>query len=202
MLRAVIFDVGGVLIRSRSREGREKWAARLGIDSWAFEELVFSGASGRQAQLGQKRSESHWQGLGDQLGLTKAELSEMRRDFFAGDVLDESLLAYVDRLRSAGFLTGLLSNAPDNARWVLTETYPVLDHFDGVVISAEVGLMKPDPLIYHLAADSVGVKVDEAVLVDDFVENIKGAKKVGMRAIHFVDPDAVKQELSALTGVE
>lgn len=202
MLKAVIFDVGGVLIRTHSRAGREKWAARLGLDSWELEDLVFGGDSGRQAQLGQTRSESHWQRLGQRFGLTGAELNELRRDFFAGDALDEALLAYVDRLRKAGYRLGVLSNAGDDARRVLTENYPLLDHFEGVVISAEVGLMKPDPRIYLLATDSLGVQLDEALFVDDFIENVEGARQMGMQAIHFVDPEQARRELVALTGVQ
>ena len=53
MVKAIIFDVGGVLIRTHSWAGREKWAARLGMDARDFENFVFSGESGRQAQLGQ-----------------------------------------------------------------------------------------------------------------------------------------------------
>ena len=87
-------------------------------------------------------------------------------------------------------------------RRVLTENYPLLDHFEGVVISAEVGLMKPDPRIYPLAADSLAVQLDESVFVDDFIENVEGARQVGMQAIHFVDPKQARRELVALTGVE
>jgi HAD superfamily hydrolase (TIGR01549 family) len=201
MLKAIIFDVGGVLIRTQSRAGREKWAARLGIDSWEFENFVFNGQSGRQAGLGQKTTEAHWRWLGDYFGLAEASLTEMRRDFFAGDVMNESLVAYIKRLRQTGYRTGLLSNFADEARHVWTEVYPFIEHFDGIVISCEVGLMKPDPKIYHLAAESVGVKVEETLFVDDFIENIEGAQKVGMQTIHFTDPEVAQQQLAALTGV-
>jgi epoxide hydrolase-like predicted phosphatase len=201
MLKAIIFDVGGVLIRSQSRAGREKWAARLGLDSWDFENFIFNGESGRQAQLGQKTFEAHWRWLGDYFGLAEASLAEMRRDFFAGDVMNESLVAYVKRLRQAGYRTGLLSNFADEARHVWTKVYPFIEHFDGIVISSEVGLMKPDPKIYRLAAESVGVNVEEALFVDDIIENIEGAKRVGMQAIHFTDPETVQQQLAVLTGV-
>ncbi len=199
MLKAIIFDVGGVLIRTHSRAGREKWAAKLGLDSWEFENLVFNGESGRQAQLGQKTSHAHWCWLRDYFGLDEAGLAEMRRDFFTGDRLDEPLLTYILRLRQAGYRTGLLTNSADDARQVLAS---IIDHFDGVVISAEVGLMKPTPKIYHLAAASVKVKVNQALFVDDFIENVEGAKKVGMQALHFTNPEAAWQQLVAITGIK
>lgn len=202
MLKAIIFDVGGVLIRTHSRTGREKWAAQVGMKPFDFEQFVFSGESGRQTQLGQKTSTAHWHWLGDYFNLTKTQLAEMRHDFFDGDALNEPLVEQIKRLRQAGYRTGLLSNFTDDARHVWTEVYPFIQYFDGMVISAEVGLLKPDPQIYYLAAESLGVAVTEALFIDDFAENIEGAKAVGMQTLHFVDPEAAQRELTALTGVK
>jgi epoxide hydrolase-like predicted phosphatase len=201
VLKAIIFDVGGVLIRSESRAGREKWAAKLGLDAWEFESFVFSGASGRQAQLGQKTTEAHWRWLGNYFQLDDAGLAEMRRDFFAGDIMNERLVAQIKRLRQAGYRTGLLSNYTDDARLLWTEVFPFITYFDGLIISAEVGLMKPDFKIYNLAAESIGVKPAEALFIDDFIENIEGARRVGMQTIHFTDPGSGQQQLAEITGV-
>lgn len=203
MLKAVILDVGGVLIRTQSREGREKWAAKLGIaDSWEFENFVFGSESGVEAQLGQKTFEAHWQWLGQDFGLNEAELVEMRRDFFAGDKLNKPLVEQIKRVRKAGYKTGLLSNFADDARWLWTDKFPFIQHFDGVVISCEANIMKPDAQIYHLALESVGVEPEEAVFVDDFAHNIEGAKRVGMQTIHFIDPILVQQQLAEMTRVK
>ncbi|HRV94607.1 MAG TPA: HAD family phosphatase [Anaerolineae bacterium] len=201
MLEAIIFDVGGVLIRTQSRTGRETWAKKLGLDAWDFEHLVFNSDSGRQAQLGQKSVDTHWQWLGQHFGLNPADLAQMRLDFFAGDEMNRELVAHVQRLHRAGYRTGLLSNYADDARPLWTEVYPFIDYFDGVVISSEVGLMKPDPKIYYLAADSVAVSPAEVLFIDDFIENVEGARQVGMQAIHFNDPDLARKQLVDLTGV-
>ena len=201
MIKAIIFDVGGVLIRTQSRAGREKWAAKFGIDSWDFENFVFRSESGVQSELGQKSVKEHWQWLAEHFSLTEASLVEMRRDFFGGDALNQPLVEYVKRLRGAGYATGILSNFGDNARTIWSEVYPFIDYFDGIIISSEVGVMKPDPKIYHLAAESVGVKPAEALFIDDFMQNVEGARAVGMQAIHFSDPEIVQQQLIDITGV-
>lgn len=201
-LKAIIFDVGGVFIRTHSRAGREKWAAKFGLDPREFENFVFSGESGRQAQLGQKTSTAHWRWLGDYFGLTEIELLEMQRDFFAGDAFNKPLLEQVIRLRQAGYRTGLLSNFWDNARELWAQIYPFTENFDDIVISAEVGLMKPDPQLYHLAAQRLGVVPAEALFVDDSTENIAAAKVAGMQTLHFTDPEAAQGELAEITGVE
>ena len=201
MLKAIIFDVGGVLIRTHNRAGREKWAKKVGLDPWDFENFIFGGESGRAAQLGRKTEAAHWRWLGHHFDLDEAALTEMRHDFFAGDVMNEPLVAYVKRLRVAGYRTGLLSNYGDAARRLWREVYPFIDNFEGIIISCETGLMKPDPKIYHLAAKSVGVSPGEALFIDDFIENVAGARAIGMQALHFSDPDVVQQELVTLTGV-
>lgn len=202
MLKAIIFDVGGVLIRTHSRAGREKWASHLGLDSWEFENLVFNGESGRQVQLGHKTHQDHWRWLGDHFSLKAIEVAEMEQDFFAGDRLNEPLVAYIQRLRQAGYRTGLLSNYTDKARHLWTAVYPFIQYFDGVVVSAEVGVMKPDPRIYHLALESLGVTAPEALFVDDFAENIAGASAVGMQTLHFTDPVLALRQLAETTEVK
>ena len=115
--------------------------------------------------------------------------------------MNRELVAHIQRLQQAGYRTGLLSNYADDARPLWTEVYPFIDYFDGVVISSEVGLMKPDPKIYYLAADSVAVSPAEVLFIDDFIENVEGARQVGMQAIHFNDPDLARKQLIDLTGV-
>ena len=199
--KAIIFDVGGVFIRTHSRLGREKWATRLKLDSWELEDFVFSGESGRQAQLGQKSSAAHWRWVGDYFGLAETELTELRRDFFSGDSFNQPLLEQVIRLRQAGYQTSLLSNFWDGARQFWAGFSRFMESFDDIVISAEVGLMKPNPQIYHLALRRLDLLPAEVLFVDDSAANIAGARTAGLPALHFTDPEAAQRELTRLTGV-
>ena len=72
------------------------------------------------------------------------------------------------------------------------------DAFDHIIISAEVGVAKPDPKIFQIALDQAGVRPNEAVFVDDFYANIEGCEKVGMTGIHFKDAQAALQQLKLL----
>jgi epoxide hydrolase-like predicted phosphatase len=67
-----------------------------------------------------------------------------------------------------------------------------------LIISAEVGLAKPDPRIYQLALEKLGVQAGDSIFLDDFKENVEAARAVGMLAIHFVDPQTAIAELNAL----
>ena len=192
-IKAVIVDVGGVLIYTHSREFRERWAERLNIEPLDLENLVFNSESGYLSQSGQKSSDEHWQWIGHYFDLNPTDLKIMRNDFFSGDKINETLLSYCCHLQKAGYSLGIISNFFDDARLLWTTRFPILQHFKYVVISSEVGCMKPEPQIYHNILHAIEVKPEEAVFIDDFKENIEGALKVGMRAIHFnTNKDTIK----------
>ena len=117
---------------------------------------------------------------------------------FAGMKPVESMLDAVRELRQAGLLTGLISNSWSTAHYdrdLLSEL------FDAVVISADVGLHKPQPEIYRLAAERLGVDPEQCLFVDDLRENCEGAEAVGMTAIrHHSAPETIAR-LRELTGV-
>jgi putative hydrolase of the HAD superfamily len=116
---------------------------------------------------------------------------------FAGLGPAEPMIAAVRRAHDAGVPTGLVSNS-----WVMDHyTEEVRALFDAVVISGEVGLHKPQPEIYLLAAERVGAEPPACVFVDDLRENCVGAEEVGMTAILHRDPAATLARLEELLGV-
>jgi putative hydrolase of the HAD superfamily len=92
----------------------------------------------------------------------------------------------------------LLSNAWDNLRTNIESVLKIADAFDEMIISAEVGVAKPDPRIFHYAIERLGVPMGEAVFVDDFTENVEAARSEGLFAIHFQEPDQARRELVRL----
>jgi FMN phosphatase YigB (HAD superfamily) len=200
-LKALIFDFGGVLVRTTDRSLRTRWEERLKLASGQAEYIVFGGETGWDVQLGTISDAAHWRRLGARLGLDDEALARLCEDFFATDELDLALVAYLGRLR-ARYHMGLLSNAGDNARQAFAEKWAILGCFDSVTISAEEGLMKPDARIFRLALARAGVEPEEALLVDDALANVEGARQTGMQALHFMDPAAARRQLELLTGVE
>lgn len=104
----------------------------------------------------------------------------------------------IRELRGRGLKTALLSNSWDVTGYP-REDFPAL--FDAVVISGEVGLRKPDPAIYRLAAERLGVQPAECVFVDDLAGNVRAAAAVGMVGVHHHDPVATVAELEVLLGL-
>jgi epoxide hydrolase-like predicted phosphatase len=112
---------------------------------------------------------------------------------------DERMLEAVRRARAAGIRTGLVSNSMGAGRYDRA-TFPEL--FDGVVISGEVGMHKPQPEIFLLGAERAGVAPEECVFVDDLRENCVGAEAVGMTPVLHRGAETTLPELERLLGVE
>jgi glucose-1-phosphatase len=200
MIQAVIFDVGGVLLRTHDRSYRRRWEEKLGLEEWGADEVVFNSEAGVQAQLGHVSEEAHWQWVGQHLQLSPIDLARFRHDFWAGDRLDEQLVAYIRRLRGQ-YQTAIISNAMDGLRHTLTHTYPIAGLFDLIVVSAEESVMKPAAAIYERTLARLDRRPSEAVFIDDFNHNVQAARQLGMGAVHFT-PDVNLSRALAELGVK
>ena len=195
MIRALIFDFGGVLVRSQTRIGRTTWDERLHLPHGTIEELFFNSPQGQKAQRGEQSEAQQWAWLGEQFQLSSAELTELRQAFWAGDALNTPLIQFIASLRPT-YQTAIISNAMDGLRTDLQAYWRIAHLFDHIVISAEVGVMKPDPTIYQYALQQLNCPPENALFVDDFAHNIAGAQAVGMVGIQF-GPERESAELLA-----
>lgn len=197
---AVVWDMGGVLLRTEDQTPRQVWAERLGISLQELYDAVFRGEPSRLATVGQGSVEAIWNGLAQRFELSAHERRQIERDFWSGDEVDRDLLGYVRSLRPS-YKTALLSNAWPDIRSYLEDEWGFADAFDLLIISAEVELAKPDPRIYQLTTDKLGVSPESAVFIDDMEENVIGARQVGMQAIQFNSPEQIVGALNDLLGL-
>ena len=194
--RAVFFDLGGVIIRTEYQAPREHLAERLNMDYEDLVKLVFDSETARKASVGALSEAEHWQAVTRRLGRPASEQDSIRDEFFAGDVPDRELIETIRSLRPR-YKTGLISNAWLGLRAGLVKSK--LDRaFDVLVISAEVGVMKPDAKIYGMALEQSGVRATEAVFVDDSAPNVEAARALGMHGLLFRDPERALLELRKL----
>jgi len=195
-IRAVFFDLGGVIVRTEFQAPRQRLAERFGMDYEDIDKIVFGSPTAARASVGEITEEEHWLQVMKILKLPAAEARSVQKEFFAGDVIDRGLLEYLRSLKP-GYKIGAISNAWSGLRQYM-EREKFADVFDAIVISAEVGAAKPEPKIYLHALDQLGVSPDEAVFVDDVSENVEASEKLGMHGIHFRDPESVIRQLNSM----
>jgi len=194
-IKAVIFDLGGVLLRTTSPEVRSRLAGELGLDPGALDERIWGGPDWELAEVGAISYEEYWGRVGASLGLsTPEEMAAFRQEYFSGDHMDQELLQLIRDLR-ARYKIGLLSNAPDKLGYWLHQSWDIGRFFDAVVYSAEVGIAKPDPRIYQLILEQLAVQPSEALFVDDDPRNVEAAAALGIQAIRFTSTEALTVDL-------
>jgi FMN phosphatase YigB (HAD superfamily) len=183
MIRAVFFDVGGVLLRTEDPLPRRRWEQQLGLERGGLAKLVFENPAAQRATIGAAAEDDVWLQVGRILNLAPPQLADLRKDFFAGDRWDDGLLAFIRSLRPR-IRTGVISNAwlgshDAIAPWVNPET------FDAVVFSGDEKCRKPEEKIYRIALARLGVAPEEAMFFDDFPENVEAAGRMRIQAAVF-----------------
>ncbi len=199
-LRAALFDFGGVLTTS-VWDSFTDFCRLEGLDPGAIKNLFRTDpdalADLRALETG-KLSETEFEtSFGRRLGLSRSD--RLIESMFAGMKPLEPMVAAVRRIRDGGLLTGLISNSWSTRHY---DRELLAELFDDVVISAEVGLHKPQPEIYRLAAERLEVEPGGCVFIDDLRENCEGAEAVGMTAVRHREPLETIARLAELTGLE
>lgn len=110
----------------------------------------------------------------------------------------EESVSLLHELKAAGFRLLALTNFSTETFPRAQRLYSFLQEFEGVVVSGEEGLIKPDPAIYELLFERYGVEPTRAVFIDDSAANVATAHQLGMHAIHFTGPDMLRGSLRAL----
>jgi epoxide hydrolase-like predicted phosphatase len=197
-IRTIIFDLGGVLLRTDDPLPRTQLAKRLGLQRAKLEEIVFDNPLSQQAERGLTSPDEVWTAIAQTLHLSQDEIPVFRKQFFGGDRVDFNLIELIQKLRPA-YTTALLSNT-----WIvdlpkfLREDLRIPDTFDFVISSAHRGMAKPDPQIFRLALDLVKAAPQEVVFVDDAIRNIHAAANLGIRTVHFQNAAQARTDLLAI----
>lgn len=199
-MKGLLVDFGGVLTSNVFESFRE-FCRDEGLDADAFLRLMSDNeearADLRAVETGQLDEDEFARRLGPRLGVADSEGLIDR--LFARIRPDERMVAAVKRARSQGVRTGLLSNSMGAGRY---DRDSFSELFDGVTISGEVGLHKPQPEIFELSAERIGLPPEECVFVDDLRENCAGAEAVGMTAVLHRGADSTLPELERLLSVD
>jgi epoxide hydrolase-like predicted phosphatase len=195
-VRGLLVDFGGVLTTKVFDSFRE-FCEREGLDPDHVKRLFREDPAAlgelRKLEKGELTEEEFAERFGPIVGVSDTEGLVDR--LFAGMQPDEAMIEAVRKARSGGVRTGLISNSWGHGRYDRS-TFPEL--FDGVVISGDVGLHKPQPEIFELGAEKVGLSPGDCVFVDDLRENCVGAEAVGMTAVLHRGAERTLPELERL----
>jgi putative hydrolase of the HAD superfamily len=190
-IEAVVLDFGGVMARVYQPERFQGLEERLGLEPGSLSEILWRSPEWRQTESGKISDEEYWRRIAPRLGLQGSQaVRDFRHELYGGVTADARMVGLVRELRTR-YRTGLLSNASTREPARLIERYALEGLFDVVVLSAAVGLAKPDPVIYRLALERLGTVAEATVFVDDYEPNVAAAAALGIWGIHFTGYQAL-----------
>ncbi len=195
VIRAVVFDIGGVLEITPDLGVGRRWEARLGLSAGEMNERMGDVWTG--GGLGAITLDGVHQAIKDRLGLDDRLLGEFMADLWREylGTANTELIEYARRLRPR-YRTGIVSNSFVGAREREHAAYGFEDLVDEIVYSHEAGVSKPDPRIYALICERLNVVPREMVFLDDVELCVAGAREAGIHAVHYQD------NAQAIAGIE
>ena len=181
-LHAVIFDFGGVLWDMRWDVARELDRAH-GLPKSSVFETLYRCAAWNDIECGAGDPAAWAEGAHRELERRAGRaLPRLHEEWRRAQVAIDANIALVRALRPP-YRCSVLSNADLSLRACLKGELGLEHLFDDIVVSAEVGMAKPRPEIFHLAADRLGLPAQACVFVDDWDQNVEAARAVGMQAV-------------------
>jgi 2-haloacid dehalogenase len=196
-ISAVVFDLGGVLI-----DWDPRYLYRTLFDDEAAMEEFLATVTTQQW--------NHAQDAGRPWAEAIEELAEQhpgKRDLIEaywrrwpetlGDAI-EPTVAILHDLRSTGVRLYVLSNWSGETFPIARPRYPFLEWFDGIVISGDERLAKPDPRIFKILLERYGLSAAETLFIDDYAPNVEAAAALGFIAVRFTDAPSLRTDLARL----
>jgi putative hydrolase of the HAD superfamily len=175
--RAILIDIGGVLVCDRLPATAAVWSSRLGITRQALLAAVFGG-SDDQVLTGRVSEPAWWATVAGRLDAGPDLVSGLRRDLTSGEEWDDVLVAFLRRLRGHA-RTAIVSNAWPYMRAAMTRA-GLLDITDEIVLSCEIGYAKPDARIYTEALRRLAADPGDTLFIDDTPGHVAAAEALGI----------------------
>lgn len=199
-MKNIVFDFGGVLVDWNphhlydkyfgSREKAEWFLNNICLYSW---NLQMDG--GKPFAEGVAELQAEHPEWSEAIAIYHTRWIEMMN----GEI--EGMVSVVKRLKAAGYGVYGLTNWSAETFPMVRDTYPVFQEFDGIVVSGEEHLLKPDAAIYKCLLERYDLQAEESLFVDDNADNVAGARNVGMKAIRFTSAEELERELKDVFGL-
>lgn len=199
-IRAVVFDIGGVLEITPDLGVTRRWETRLGLPAGGLNERMRDAWVG--GGVGTITEDDVHQAVRERLGLDEPQLAAFMADLWREylGTPNTALIEYARGLRPR-YRTGIVSNSFVGAREREQAAYGFEDLVDEIVYSHEAGMNKPDPRIYALACARLDVLPQQAVFLDDVEPCVAGARAAGLNAIRYQDNAQAIAEIEKLLTV-
>ena len=199
MIKAVLFDFGGVLAEEGFKQGLRAIAKERRLDPEDFYEIAGELVYQMGYVMGSSGEDSYWNAVREKTGV-RGDDKEFREEILKRFELRPEMIEVVKRIRSSGLIVAILS---DQTNWLdeMDRRTPFHHHFDYVFNSFHLKKTKRDPSIFRDICAVLGVQPEECLFVDDHLQNIERAADQGLKTIHFKGVSEFKKEIEGFVEV-
>ncbi len=200
MIKNVIFDVGNVFVRWSPPEIVERCfnLQKDSSENLRRAEALFRGPLWRRLNLGELSQEDAKRAYQAEFGLSKEQANNLFFHVTDHQDLIDGTEDIAQRLKQAGYRVFALTDNVHEIVAHLKSRHQFWSLFEGAVVSAEIGLLKPDAAIFRHATETFGLVAAETVFLDDIQANVDGARAIGMEARLFTTPSRCEEDLRQL----
>lgn len=201
MIKALLFDIGGVVLPHAEPHvlHDQKWEDLLNLGAGEIRRRIWNHENSSLAVMGKVSFKEFMIWIGQELGLTDDQLTDWNEDQWSLVRYDQDLANWLQSLRSR-FKVALVSNAWSDAREELSDRYGLAELADLMVFSAEERVAKPQPGIYEVTLERLGVTAPESIFVDDRQENVDAAISLRMAGIVCTSPEQMMRDANSVLG--
>ncbi len=196
-IRNVIFDFGGVLVSWRPQSIIDAFYAEHDLRD-AVRRHVFQHPDWVEMDRGVLEEHAVIDRMAARMARPRSEMEALFAHVRASLTPIDETVALLETLRERGYALYGLSNMSEPIFDYLRTRHAFFGLFDGIVVSAAVKVVKPDPAIYEHLRDRFGVDFAESVFIDDLLPNVESARRLGLQAIRFETPEQCRDELARL----
>jgi putative hydrolase of the HAD superfamily len=197
MIKAIIFDFGRVISAQKPEALFQGYEKALGLAPGKLNEIMFESPSWQEALIGKKTYDAFWYAIGPDLGLqTVAQIDAFRLRYQADEAINKGIRDLLYKLYGRLKLAVLSNSPPGLSKWL--DDWGILNLFDVVFCSGDEGMAKPNPAVYKRTLQRLDVLPNEAVFIDDALENVTAARQVGIYGITFTTAEKLNFTLKQL----
>ena len=199
-IKNIVFDFGGVLVDWNPRYLYDKYFGDEQQSQWFLDNICLYSWNlqmdgGKPFAEGVAELQAEHPEWAEAIGIYHTRWVEM----MGGEV--DGTADVLRRLKAKGYGIYGLTNWSAETFPMIRDTYPVFGEFDGIVVSGEEHLLKPNAAIYHCLLERYNLQPEESIFIDDNADNVAAAKAVGMESVRFADAATLVQQLAEY-GIE
>jgi len=200
-IKTIIFDFGGVLYLTPDLKWLNRWKKVFSLQDDPEISAILANPNESELMdeicLGHVSEDAIWDLMAERWHIQPDLLKKFKHNVTSKRMLNQPIVDLLAELHQ-NYQTGILSNAGDQTRSLMVDVFKLDQLVEDIVISAEEGVIKPDPAIYEIALGRLGAKPEETLFLDDFLPNIETAQELGMAAVQFIDNQQATRDIRNL----